>query len=143
MSETAPEEVVTASLAAYNARDLEAFMACFASTIEIWDQQAGICLLQGWERVHAAYGELFANSPRLHSQIVRRVRVGRVVIDHEIVTGRHGGDLEILISYQVLAGRIARVWLSRVPLASGVTIRRAGPEDAEKVARIGRTTYAE
>jgi ribosomal protein S18 acetylase RimI-like enzyme len=143
MSQTPPEQVVAANLAAYNARDLDGFMACCAATIEIWDQQTGTCLMQGWEQVRASYGELFARSPRLHSRIVRRSCVGCVVIDHEIVTGRYGGDLEILISYQVLAGRIARVWSSRVPLAQAITVRQARPDDAMAVAAIGRATYEE
>jgi len=143
MSEATPEQVVAASLAAYNARDLDAFMACFAPTIEVWDQQTGTCLLQGWAHVHAAYGDLFANSPQLHAAIVRRSQVGNVVIDHEIVTGRHGGDLQILISYQVRAGRIACVWLSRAPLAGSASVRQAGPADLAAITTLGRATYAE
>jgi diamine N-acetyltransferase len=143
MSDTTPEQVVAASLAAYNARDLDAFMACCAPGVEVWDQQTNTCLLQGWARVHAAYGDLFANSPNLHAAIVSRTQVGNVVIVHEIVTGRYGGDLEILISYQVQAGRISCVWLSRVALARTASIRLARPEDAAAVAAIGRTTYTD
>jgi GNAT superfamily N-acetyltransferase len=142
-SMVASEQVVAANLAAYNARDLEAFMACFAPDVQIWDQQTDSCLLQGHERVRMAYAELFANSPHLHSHIVRRVCMGNVVIDHELVTGRHGGDLEILITYQVLAGRIARVWLSRAPLAATARVRLAQVADASAVAAIGRETYVE
>lgn len=143
MSKVQPEQVVAANLAAYNARDLEGFMGCCAATIEIWDQQTGTCLLRGAEQVRASYGELFARSPRLHSSIVRRTCVGSVVIDHEIVTGRYGGDLEILISYQVLEERIACVWVSRAPLAGAITVRQAQPTDVASVAAIGRETYAE
>ncbi|NJO13471.1 MAG: GNAT family N-acetyltransferase [Gammaproteobacteria bacterium] len=143
MKQMQPEQVVATNLAAYNARDLEAFMACCAATIEIWDQQTGVCLLHGAEQVRATYGELFARSPHLHSSIVRRACVGNVVIDYEIVTGRDGGDLEILISYQVLEGRIARIWVSRAPLSGAITVRRAQPEEAARVAALGRETYVE
>ena len=138
-----PEQVVAANLAAYNARDLEGFMACYAATIEVWDQRTGTCLLRGAAQVRASYGELFVRSPRLHSSIVRRACVGNVVIDYEIVTGRYGGDLEILISYQVLEGRIACVWVSRAPLAGAITVRQAQAADVAGVAAIGRETYAE
>jgi len=143
MSEMQPEQVVAANLAAYNARDLEGFMACCAASIEVWDQQTGTCLLRGAEQVRAFYGELFARSPCLHSSIVRRACVGSVVIDYEIVTGRYGGDLEILISYQVFEGRIACMWVSRAPLPGAITVRQAQPADAASVVAIGRETYAE
>ena len=143
MSEMRPEDVVALSVAAYNARDLERFTACCAATIEVWDQQTGLCLMQGQEQLRKVYAKLFAASPTLHSQIVRRVSVGCVVIDHEIVTGRHGGDLQILISYQVLAGQITRIWMSRAPLSETFVVRQAQPADLAAVVAIGRDTYVE
>jgi diamine N-acetyltransferase len=137
------EQVVAANLAAYNARDLEGFMACFTPGIEVWDQQSDALILQGEEQVRGMYATLFANSPCLHSQVLHRSIVGPVVIDHEIVTGREGGDLEILITYRVVAGKIARLWVSRMPLASGVTVRAAQRADRDEIAAIGRATYIE
>ncbi len=138
-----PEQVVAANLEAYNERDLAAFMACFAPGIEVWDQQTGTLLMQGREQVQRGYADLFANSPQLHSRVVHRSVVGTVVIDHEIVTGRHGGDAEILISYQVHAGLVARIWVNRAPLAAAAVVRAAGGEDAAAIAAIGCETYAE
>jgi len=140
---TSAAAVVAENLAAYNARDIEGFMASFADNVEIWDQQSGALVMQGRAQVRRAYADVFANSPLLHSRVVHRSVVGAVVVDHEIVTGRHGGDAEVLISYLVLAGRIVRVWWSRAPLTPAPKIRQAGPVDVEVVASIGRATYVE
>jgi hypothetical protein len=116
-------DVVADNLAAYNARDLEAFMACFAEGIEVWDQQSGTLVMRGREQVRGTYASVFANSPLLHSQVLHRSCVGSVVVDHEIVTGRHGGDAEVLLTYQVLDGQITRMWWSRVPLNPAAPVR--------------------
>lgn len=115
---TAPE-VVAASVAAYNARDLEAFLRSFDPEIETFELPSGERTAQGLAALRERYRALFAASPTLHAQILHRAALGDVVVDHELVTGRAGGDLEFSITYEVRAGRIRRSWTTRLPVGDG------------------------
>lgn len=118
MRETpSPAEVIEANLAAYNARNIDGFMRWFADEVEVICQKTGEVLMHGVAEVRRSYADLFANSPALHAHIVQRVVVGGFVADHEHVTGRAGGDKDVLITYDVRDGRIHRIWLVREPLA--------------------------
>jgi hypothetical protein len=120
-------EVMTANLAAYNARDLEAFLASFDPEVEMHDLRSG-AVSRGVDDLRARYSALFASSPALHSRILHRSVLGDLVADHELVTGCTGGDAETLITYEVRDGRIRRVWWARAA-ATGVHIVRAEPAD--------------
>lgn len=78
---------VEAQLAAYNARDIDAFLACYAPDCIIEDGQ-GRRLMAGHAEMRERYATLFAASPRLHARIVHRTRIGRYVLDEEEITGR-------------------------------------------------------
>jgi ribosomal protein S18 acetylase RimI-like enzyme len=137
----AATEVIDANLAAYNARDIDGFMRWFADDVEVIDQKTGAVVMRGHAEVHRAYAALFEASPALHSHIRQRTVVGGFVVDHEHVTGRAGGDVEILITYCVRDGRIQRVWFVREPLPDAVSIRRATTYDTDAVVAIGAETY--
>lgn len=62
--------------------------------------------------------------------------------DHELVTGRADGDLEILITYEVRAGRIRRIWVARTPVA-GPHVVRAVAADLDALLTLARATYRE
>jgi ribosomal protein S18 acetylase RimI-like enzyme len=134
-------DVITANLSAYNARDLEAFLASFDPDIEMHDLRSG-AVSRGIDDVRARYSALFASSPALHSRILHRSVLGDLVHDHELVTGRAGGDVEILITYEVRDGRIRRVWWARAT-ATGLHIVRAEPADLDTVLELGASTYRE
>lgn len=96
----------------------------------------------GIAEVRARYGALFTASPALCSRILRRSVLGDLVCDHELVTGRSGGDVEILITYEVRDGRIRRIWSARGAVA-GPHIVRAVPCDIDALVELGETTYRE
>ena len=135
-------DLVSANLAAYNARDLDAFMASFDADIEVFDLRSGTIAMQGCADVRARYRELFEASPTLHSRILHRTVLDDLVSDHELVTGRSGGDAEILITYQVAGGLIRRIWFARA-LVAGPHIVRAVPSDLDAVIELGRASYLE
>ncbi len=116
-------EVVAQSVAAYNVRDLEAFVIGFDPDVEMFEMPAGERTAHGLAAVRERYRALFQASPALHAQILHRAVLGDVVTDHELVTGRAGGDLEFSITYQVVTGRIRRVWTTRAPAGEGVGAR--------------------
>jgi hypothetical protein len=80
-------DAVDRQLAAYNAHDVDAFMVCYAPDCVIEDG-AGLRLMTGHVEMRPRYQKLFANSPKLHCEIVSRVCIGEYVIDEERITGR-------------------------------------------------------
>lgn len=81
---------VEAQLAAYNARDVDAFIACYCVDCAI-DDGAGKRLMTGHTEMRARYRALFDGSPNLHCEIVHRTRVGDYLIDEESISGRLPG----------------------------------------------------
>ncbi len=78
---------VETQLAAYNAHDVDAFMACYSDDCVVEDGN-GVRLMTGTAEMRTRYQALFASSPNLHAEIVGRVRIGGYVIDEERISGR-------------------------------------------------------
>ena len=104
-----PERVVQRQLAAYNARDIEAWLATY-------DVQAEQYELHG-QRVASGHAEIRARGqarfaePDLHAQLLSRTVMGSVVVDYERVTrnfpeGR--GTVEMLCIYEVIGSTIRK-----------------------------------
>jgi hypothetical protein len=107
-----PEAVVQAQLEAYNARDIDAFVATYTNDAEVFEHPAKL-LAAGSAQLRERYGARFKD-PILHAAIVKRIVMGNVVVDHEKVTrtfpeGR--GLTEAVAIYQVENGKIAKAWL--------------------------------
>lgn len=104
-----PALLAEAQLAAYNARDLDAFAAVFAEDVEVYDFP-GLLALKGREAFRARYVERF-KSEGLEAIAVHRAVIGARVIDHERVwlDGRDGDPVDLVVIYTVRDGLIARV----------------------------------
>jgi uncharacterized protein (TIGR02246 family) len=106
--------VVEEQVAAFNARDLERFLGCYATDATYVDGK-GVMLLQGAEAFHAFYGPLFAQSPDLHAQIVNRIQVGPWIVDEERCTGivlvNTPPELHAVMVYHVADGKIQHTQL--------------------------------
>lgn len=109
------DKVVQQQLEAYNARDIERFMDCFHSEIEIWTLGEENPSAQGFEQVKKMYENLFQQSPDLHSKVLNRSTIGQKVIDYEQISGRRGSkeDLFLVMIYEVKDGKIWRAWAVR------------------------------
>lgn len=103
-----PEALAQRQLAAYNARDIEAFLAPYSEDVEVYDYP-GRLLYTGKARMRERYAGLFAASPALHCDLVARMVLGNVVIDHEHLSGHRDGVSKAIAIYTVRDGRIARV----------------------------------
>lgn len=107
-------DVIDAQVDAYFARDLERFVACYATEIVIVNA-VGEVLAQGHDGVRQMYGELFENSPQLAGQIVRRIVVGSYVADHEQIDGFNvpgsPTSIQAIAVYHVVNKKISRVAL--------------------------------
>ena len=85
-----PEAVVARQLAAYNARDIDAFMACWREDAQVRFQE-----------------------PDLFARLVVRISAGTMVVDREVVTrnfpeGR--GEIDVIAIYEVDGDKIAKAW---------------------------------
>ena len=76
-------EVIDAQLDAYNARDLERFVACHAAGVVITNA-SGDVLAEGHDGMRQMYAGLFENSPQLAATIHNRIVVGEFVADGDL-----------------------------------------------------------
>jgi hypothetical protein len=107
-----PEDVVQAQLDAYNARDLNAFLATYAPDAQLFEHPSKL-LASGLDQLRERYAARFAE-PNLHAQVMKRIVMGSTVVDHELVTRTFPegtGSLEAIAIYEVQGSLITRVWL--------------------------------
>ncbi len=99
---------------AYNRRDIDAFLSCYALDTVIEDA-TGTVIVQGHDAMRAAYSELFRRSPNLRAEIATRICVGEYVVDEERIKGRRGSteEIRVVAVYHVAAGVIDHVRLIR------------------------------
>ncbi len=82
-------EVVQKQLDAFNAQDLEAFLATYADDAVITTASTGKVVMQGKAVMRERYGSMFKKYPNNRCRIAeRRTEGDGVVLDHEIITGR-------------------------------------------------------
>jgi imidazolonepropionase-like amidohydrolase len=106
-----PEWVVQEQLDAYNARDLERFVATYAPDAVLATHPGEPDELRGVDALRETYGRLFAANPELRCRLLGRAVFGRFVVDHELVTGIEGRPyLHGVATYEVDGGLIRRVW---------------------------------
>ena len=96
-------DAVERQVDAYNARDLDGFIDCYAADVVIEDAD-GQELMHGHEAMRERYGRLFVRSPEFHAEIVTRIRIGSYVIDEERVSGRPDDDLHAVAIYRLDGG---------------------------------------
>ena len=94
------EGAVDRQLEAYNARDAEAFAACYALGVVV-EGADGTVTMRGRDELRDAYHSFFAANPDLHAEVVTQIRIGRHVIDEELLTGRPAGDLRAVAIYRL------------------------------------------
>lgn len=100
-------------LDAYNAHDVEAFVACYRPDVAIRDLKTGQLTGQGRDQMRKDYGAMFERFPNVHAEVVTRTIVNDLVFDHEVVTGR-AEPIRVMAIYQVDDdGLIAAVWFGR------------------------------
>jgi hypothetical protein len=105
------EAVVARQLDAYNARDIDAFMAAWREDAEYFEHPDRL-LARGAAEIRIRHKIRF-KEPDLHGKLIARFSVDNLVIDREVVTrnfpeGR--GTVDVIAIYQVEGDRIARAW---------------------------------
>ena len=104
-----PEQLVQRQLDAYNAKDVEAWLATYAPDAEQRELH-GALLAKGHDAMRARIVQRFAE-PDLHAELLHRIVMGDVVVDHERITRNFPdgkGVIEMLCVYEVGEGLIRR-----------------------------------
>jgi hypothetical protein len=111
MDTTEVTDLIEKQIAAFNARDIAGFLACFAADARILDT-SGSLMAEGHEGIRQMYVPLFENSPNLHSEITNRIQIGGWVIDDEHSTGfvlpGYPSELRVIVVNHEVDGKIVQ-----------------------------------
>lgn len=105
-----PAALVQKQLDAYNARDLDAFLAPYAADAKVYRHPSTL-LLDGREAMRKSYAETFRQHPRLHCELRSRLVEGPYVVDQESVEGLSPSPTSVLVIYEIRRGAIQNVWV--------------------------------
>ncbi|KJV09334.1 steroid delta-isomerase [Elstera litoralis] len=105
------EYPVQKQLEAYNARDIDAFMEWWAEDCQCFLFPSQL-IAQGTLEIRARYVARF-EEPNLHAEILARMIVGNLVIDHEHITRTFPngpGEIDTIAMYEIDDGKIVKAW---------------------------------
>lgn len=101
-------------LEAYNARDIDRFVAVYADDVELVDLVTGEIFCSGSEALRKRYGQMFSEKTDLRCTLVSRIVCGNVVYDEEKVTGLVPDSIvHAVATYLVVEGHITKAWFVR------------------------------
>jgi hypothetical protein len=105
-----PEDPVQRQLDAYNAHDLERFVAEYSDDVKVFRPPGTDPVLSGKKAFAEHYAQNRFTLPKLHARLVDRIVCGNIVVDHEDITGLSEANLAAVAVYEVVDGRIRTVW---------------------------------
>ena len=106
-----PEMLVQQQLNAYNAHDLEAFLAPYAEDVELY-QFPDKLEMKGKTEMRKNY-QFVTQVPGLYCRLANRIVQGNVVIDQEEVTGFGDKPLNAVAMYVIENGKIQKVYFTQ------------------------------
>jgi len=105
-----PEGFAQRQLDAYNARDLERFVAEYTDDVVVYRLPSAEPILSGKAALAEHYRTNRFSLPGLHAELVNRMVFGNKVIDQERVAGVGDQPMEVAAIYEVSDSGISRVW---------------------------------
>ena len=105
-----PEPPVQRQLEAYNARDLDRFVAQYSDDVRVFRPPQAEPAIVGKAAFAAHYAKNRFNLPDLHAEVVKRMVLGNKVIDQEVITGVTPEPMQAAAVYEVHDGLITTVW---------------------------------
>ncbi len=106
-----PVELVESQLDAYNARDIERFVANFSPAVQVFRMPSATPAISGMPQFREFYATQRFNLPELNAQIVNRIVMGNKVIDHERIRGVGAAPIEMTVVYEIADGLIRTMWV--------------------------------
>ena len=105
-----PEGFAQRQLDAYNAQDLERFVAEYTEDVVAYKLPGAEPILIGKPAFAEHYRKNRFSMPGLHAELVNRMVFGNKVIDQERVTGVEPEPMEVAAIYEVTPQGISKVW---------------------------------
>jgi len=105
-----PEELVQKQVDAYNAHNLDAFVACYGPDIEFRTLDGNVGPEKGTAALRKGYADLFKRFPELKVKILKRIGQGAFVIDQQRAEGMGPNPITVTAIYETFQGKIIRVW---------------------------------
>ncbi len=105
-----PEDLVQKQVDAYNAHDLDAFVACYGKDIEFRTLDGNVNPEKGSAALRKGYADLFKRFPELKVKVLKRIRQGAFVIDQQQAEGMGPVPITVTAIYQTDQDKIIRVW---------------------------------
>ncbi|GAA4272170.1 amidohydrolase family protein [Aquimarina gracilis] len=102
-----PEQIVQRQVNAYNARDINAFMATYADDIKIYHFPDKL-VLDGKEKMRQQYKSLFERVPNLYCEIKNRITLDNKVVDREHVR-INDKNSDLIAIYEINDGKISKI----------------------------------
>lgn len=99
---------VQEQLEAFNARDLERFLACYSDDVVLEDG-TGQLIYAGIVAMRQNYAQSFDRYPEVDCCITNRIRIGDYVIDEERITGMGPAERHAVAIYRVEGEKIKHV----------------------------------
>jgi imidazolonepropionase-like amidohydrolase len=103
-----PEMLAQQQLNAYNAHDLDAFLAPYADDVEVYDFP-GKLSAKGKEQMRKNY-EFITKTPGLYCRLVNRIVEGNIVIDQEEIYSDGRKPFTGVAIYTIEKGKISKVY---------------------------------
>jgi uncharacterized protein (TIGR02246 family) len=102
------EALIQRQVEAYNAHDLDGFVACFADDAVLTDLASGRVFASGRAQIREAYTATFERLPRAEVTIAARIGTGAIVVDVEHIQadGSH-----VVAVYRTAGDAITHLWL--------------------------------
>ncbi|MGS2726944.1 nuclear transport factor 2 family protein [Psychroserpens sp. BH13MA-6] len=101
------EAIVQQQLEAYNARDIDAFMATYSKDVKLYGFPNEL-QTDSYEAMRKSYSSWFESAPDLNAFIKKRIVIGNKVIDEEQVTA-NGKIFHAVAIYEINNGKISKV----------------------------------
>jgi len=104
------EALVSRQLDAYNARDLDAFVAQYAENVRVFRPPGLEPAIVGRRAMAEYYARHRFSLPGLHAEVLNRMVLGNKVVDHERIHGVRAAPFETVAVYEIVDGLISVVW---------------------------------
>jgi len=104
------EAVVQEQLDAYNARDVERFSAVYGERVKIFRPPTIEPALVGRAAIARFYTAQRFHLARLRAELLHRIALGELIIDHRRISGLAEQPFEVVVVYEVHDGQIQTVW---------------------------------
>ncbi|MFH1050596.1 MAG: amidohydrolase family protein [bacterium] len=113
--QNSPEDLAQIQLNAYNAKEIEPFLAVYSDSVEVYEFPDKL-LYKGIDKMRETYQPFFNSATNLHCKLVNRIVNGNYVIDQEYITGNpRKPEINATAMYEVEGGLIKKIWFLKLP----------------------------